>query len=215
MVIADNILQHHLSHVYWVSGTCCGGKSTMTARLAAKHGMTTYYTDDLFQQHKAIATPAKQPAMLRHFIDFEWFFNRPVPEYSRWLMDAAAEEMGMVVADLLRAPNDKPIVVDTHCCPDLLRRIAAPNHVVFLVAQPERCRREYFNREDKQDMYRCIQRMSDPARTLNNVLDTIEHVARQEYESALAGGLPCLTRDDGTVLEHRLRLVEEIFKLAH
>lgn len=47
MNIADNVLKHHLKHVYWVSGTNCGGKTTMTNYLARKHGVVVYDSDIL------------------------------------------------------------------------------------------------------------------------------------------------------------------------
>ena len=38
MNIQDNILKHYLKNVYFVCGTACGGKSTLSRALAEKHG---------------------------------------------------------------------------------------------------------------------------------------------------------------------------------
>lgn len=36
MNISDNILNSYLKNVYWIAGTNCGGKTTMTSYLAKK-----------------------------------------------------------------------------------------------------------------------------------------------------------------------------------
>ena len=38
MKIANNILKHALSNVYFLTGTSCGGKTTMANALCEKHG---------------------------------------------------------------------------------------------------------------------------------------------------------------------------------
>ena len=81
MNISDNVLKEHLKNVYWVSGNNCGGKTTMTRYLAKKYDMLVYDSDSMFFKHQAIGSLSEQPAMKRHFIDYEWFFNRSVNDY--------------------------------------------------------------------------------------------------------------------------------------
>ncbi len=37
MHIADNIIRHHLRNMYFLAGTACGGKTTMSRALAENH----------------------------------------------------------------------------------------------------------------------------------------------------------------------------------
>ena len=112
MKIADNVLEYHLRNVYWVCGSACGGKSTMAKALAKKHDLILYNADEKVFIHKELASPWEQPAMCRHFVDWEWFFNRPTQEYVNWLEDALNEEMSMIIMDLLHLAKDKPVIVD-------------------------------------------------------------------------------------------------------
>ncbi|MDT8719486.1 hypothetical protein IAI10_22820 [Clostridium sp. 19966] len=63
MNISDNVLSSHLKNVYWIAGTNCGGKPTMTNYLAKKYDMLVYDSDSRFSEHQAIANISEQPAM--------------------------------------------------------------------------------------------------------------------------------------------------------
>lgn len=38
MKIENNIIKHHLKNVYFIGGTACGGKTTISKVLAEKYG---------------------------------------------------------------------------------------------------------------------------------------------------------------------------------
>ena len=54
MELPDNAIRHYLRDVYFISGSACGGKSTVSQYLSAKHGMTLYDWDAKYGEHKAI-----------------------------------------------------------------------------------------------------------------------------------------------------------------
>lgn len=213
MNIADNVLKHHLQNVYWVAGTNCSGKTTMTNFLSQKYDMTVYDSDSKIMEHKAIGSLSEQPAMLRHFIDYEWFFNRSVDEYTKWIFDSEEEQMSMIIPDLIKMQSDIPIIVDVHCFPDILKKISSFNRVAFLIADPKLSRDEYFERQDKLDMYDCIMSLPNPQKSLENVLDVVENIARIEYETAISSGLKCFVRDGCSSVEGTAGLLERHFQL--
>lgn len=63
MIIANNIIKHHLKDVCFVSGGACGGKTTVTKYLAKKYGMILYNWDEQFSEYQDIANSTYQPAM--------------------------------------------------------------------------------------------------------------------------------------------------------
>ena len=67
MNIQDNILKQYLKNVYFVCGTACGGKSTLSRALAEKHGFLLYDADARFDEHIALsglrATTANSSAL--------------------------------------------------------------------------------------------------------------------------------------------------------
>lgn len=67
------------SHVYWIGGSPCSGKSTIAEKLARDFSCT-YYQCDLFnEKHVTICHPSKHPTMFR-LKDMSWnaLWSRPV-----------------------------------------------------------------------------------------------------------------------------------------
>lgn len=67
MQIADNIIKHALSNVYFIWGS---GKTTTANALGQKHGFYVYHTDNSRSRHFKNAHPDYQPAMCRNVHDF-------------------------------------------------------------------------------------------------------------------------------------------------
>ena len=67
MIIQDNALKAYLKNVYFITGTPCGGKTTISRALAQRHGLMVYDADEHFPEHQRLADPAFQPAMCRRF----------------------------------------------------------------------------------------------------------------------------------------------------
>lgn len=64
MIIQDNVLKEYLKNVYFISGTPCGGKTTISRALARKHGLTVYDMDEHFPAHQSMADPEPAPIFL-------------------------------------------------------------------------------------------------------------------------------------------------------
>ncbi len=195
MYISDAVLSHHFKNVIWLGGGPCAGKTTMSNRLAEKYDLQVYHCDEHHLQHKAIADPQEHPAMKRHFAGWDEFFNRPVEEYVRWLEDSNAEQMQMVIADLLCGDLSKTMLVEGILAPGLLRRIAPYNQVVFLFATPEVIREQNFDREQTSDMMQALRRTSNPKQAKANVLDVTVQASENALELTKESGLTYFVRD--------------------
>jgi hypothetical protein len=213
MNISDNVLKNHLKNIYWVAGNNCGGKTTMTKYLAQKYNMTVFDSDSMFFKHQSIGSLSEQPAMLRHFIDYEWFFNRSVDDYTKWILDSEEEQMSMIILDLIKLSSEKPIIVDVHCYPDILKKISEYSKVVFILADPKLSREQYFERADKKDMYDCIMSLSNPDKSLENMLNIVENIAEIEYKTAINSDFQCFIRDSNSSIEGMGSLIEQHFQL--
>lgn len=213
MKIADNVLEYYLRNVYWVCGSACGGKSTMAKFLAEKHDFILYNADEKVFTHKKIASPWEQPAMCRHFVDWEWFFNRPSDEYVKWLEDALNEEMSMIIMDLLHLAKEKPVIVDGVYAADAIRGIVPYQRAIFLYAREEVIRRDYFNREDKLAMLDVVNKLSDPKKTLDNIYKAVVLASQRSIERTKATGMKYLIRDTESKFSEMLQIVERHFNL--
>ncbi|MFC5244054.1 shikimate kinase [Streptomyces atrovirens] len=61
-VTTPESLPARLRHVYWIGGGSGAGKSTISRRLADRHGWRLYATDEVMQEHTARTTSAQAPS---------------------------------------------------------------------------------------------------------------------------------------------------------
>lgn len=213
MNISNNILKHHLKNVYFLSGTACGGKTTMSRIIAEKHGFILYKDNIYYDEHKSIATPEEQPNLTKSFPSWEYYFNRPVPEYSQWLSDCCSEELEMILVDLLKLPIDKKIIVDLHMTPEAAKQITDYNRVAFLVTEPALVIKDYYDREHHREILDCIRSLPDPEKALRNVNDLHVYGTEKTLKSVYKSGLFYIKRDENSTIEKTLSLLEKHFNL--
>ena len=84
MIFQDNVIKEYLKNVYFVTGTPCGGKTTISRKLAKRHNLLVYDIDEQFAKHREISNPEFQPSMNKVFKDANEFFGRSVEEYKKW-----------------------------------------------------------------------------------------------------------------------------------
>ncbi|MCM1256773.1 MAG: ATP-binding protein [Roseburia sp.] len=63
MIFQDNVLKKYLENVYFITGTPCGGKNTISRTLAKRQGFMVYDIDEHFPEHQQISDPIFQPVM--------------------------------------------------------------------------------------------------------------------------------------------------------
>ena len=92
MIFQDNVMKEYLKNVYFIAGTPCGGKTTISCALAKKYGFEIYDIDERFDEHRKISDPLYQPAMNAYFKSADAFFGRTVKEYKNWLLKTTHEQ---------------------------------------------------------------------------------------------------------------------------
>lgn len=214
MNISNNIIKHHLSHVYWVLGTACAGKSTTTKYLSKKHNMTRYDSDSKYDYFKSISNCVDQPEMNRIFNDWEEYFNRSPIDYAKWLNDSINEQFDMMVIDLLMMPKDKPIIVDGQSFDNTVTLISDYSHIIYLTSDVDLAIGQFMNRDDKNDLYDLIMSLPNPELKLRNVYETLRISHENEYNRIIKSGMKYIIRENETKVEHLAKLIEEHFKLG-
>lgn len=93
MIFQDNVIKKYLKNVYFITGTPCGGKTTISRELAKRYDFPVYDVDEQFANHQKISNTAFQPAMNKVFKDADEFFGRTVEEYKKWLIENTREQL--------------------------------------------------------------------------------------------------------------------------
>src|SRR5918993_1115869 len=124
--IADGaVLRERLRHVYWIGGGSGAGKSTIARRIADRHGLRVYATDDVMADHARRSSPDDCP-LLHRFIgmdmDERWVNRSPktMLETFHWFR---GEGFNLIVEDLLRLPREPGVIAEGF---RLLPRLVAP-----------------------------------------------------------------------------------------
>ena len=105
MIFQDNIIKEYLRNVYFISGTPCGGKTTITKALGEKYNIPVYVIDDQIPYHIRLSDKEHQPEMNRDFKDADEFFGRTVEEYKNWLIKKQAESEQTGLVDGWKVPS--------------------------------------------------------------------------------------------------------------
>ncbi len=193
-----------MDHVLWIGGGSGAGKSTVAARLAVDHDLTTYSTDAAISHHIEVASPDSIPLMSRFMamnLDQRWVERSPsdMLDTFGWF---AGEGFDLLVDDLAEQPSaGRPVVVEGF---RLLPRLVAP----FLVDPPRGAvwmlptpafRRVVLEQRMVEDSH-FLNRTSEPERALANLLERDRLFTERVRTEVAALGLHAVVID-GTLSE--------------
>ena len=209
------MLEAHLHNFLWLGGGACGGKTTIANLLAEKHGFVPYHPEDHYDEHKKLASPQDHPAMLKPFVGWEWYFNRPLEEYVSAILEIDRERFEMVVPDLMNMSEESTAVVDGHMLdPLLLKRVTTYNKAAFLYADAPTIRETFFARQDKQGLLKVINGLKDPEATREHVLDVVCELSRRKISQVESSGMKSFIRNLATPIGDTVRRLEDHFGLC-
>jgi hypothetical protein len=207
-------LRGRLRHVRWIGGGSGAGKSTIAGRLAARHGLTLYRTDDVMTDHAGRCPPADCPSLATFVamsMDERWVRRSPqaMLETFHWFR---GEGFGLVVADLLRLPRKRGVLVEGF---RLLPRLVAPllthpQSAVWLLPTPG-FRRSAF--EDRGTLWQIADRTSDPPRALRNLLERDRLFTERLRQDTHLLGLQAVEVDTATSVDDLLRRTASALRL--
>lgn len=214
MIIANNILKYHLRNVFFLCGTACGGKSTISKELAKKHGFLHYSEDDCFSANRCIADAVNQPAMTAVFPSWEDYFNRPYKEYQKWLSDNIDEQNPMTIIELIKLAEKQTVVVDMLLPIKTAMVITDYNRIAFLVAEPDVVTKDYYLRPDHIDIYNRIMSLDEPDKAFENCNRTLAYGTKLFLDELYQSDMFYIKREKRSTIEDTLMRVEKHFGLA-
>ena len=211
MIFQDNIIKEYLKNVYFISGTACGGKTTVTKALGRKYGIPIYVIDDQFTIHQLMSDREHQPSMNTTFRDADEFFGRSVEEYKSWLLNNSREQLDYVLLDLIKLSRDQVILCDLHIVVDEADKITDPSRIAFMIAKPDNIVDTYCNREDHKPFRDFIHSASDYEKAKETCTRTLTELNIAAYDYIKQSKYFWVERDNNRSVEDTAALVEEHF----
>ena len=189
-------LRARLRGVYWIGGGSGAGKSTIARRLAARHGLRLYATDEVMADHGRRSSPVDSPLMAGFAamdMDERWVSRSPetMLETFGWFR---GEGFGLIVEDLLRRPAGPGVIAEGfRLLPRLVRPLlAGTGRAVWLCPTPGFRRAAFASRGS---LLRIAGKTSDPGKALANLLERDRMFTDRLREEATGLGLPVIDVD--------------------
>jgi 2-phosphoglycerate kinase len=148
-------LRGRLSHVLWMGGSPCSGKSSIASVLAQRYGVQVYNCDERYDAHLGRASAGKQPVMFEAAAKtWDEVWMRPVAVLVARELEFYREEFGMVVDDLLRMSIAGPLLAEgTSLLPECVAPLLArPEQAIWVVPAEDFQREKYARREWVSDI---------------------------------------------------------------
>ena len=206
-------------NAYFINGTAYAGKSTLVKLLAEKHGGVAC-EENYHDAYPGRLDPAEFPCLTyaRDLGDWHDFIRRSPEAYEAWY-DGVTKECEALELRMLPhiCRQGKPVFVDTNISPETLKTVAAPGHVLIMLADPDVSVERFFQRPDreKQFLYGLLLAEPDPAAAMENYRRGLRRInSRARFDRFLHAGFPVLLRDENRTVEETAALAEKIFGLA-
>ena len=209
MIFQDNVIKEYLKNVYFITGTPCGGKTTISHALAEKYGLELYDVDKRFGEHKKISDSLFQPAMNTCFKSADEFFGRTVKEYKNWLLNNSREQLEFVLFDLIRLSENKKVLCDCHLTVAQALAFSEPSRVVFLIKGASNLVDEYGNRPDHQGFLQYLNSATDIEKAKQTVNTTLYEINENRIEEIKNSDFFWIERTGDSTVEDTLARVEK------
>ena len=133
---------HDFSHVLWIGGSVCSGKTSAAKDLASRYGLRIYSFDGAEPFHIYRSVPERQPNLIRFMamtMDERWVLRTPEAMAEHALAAWSEERFPMVLDDLRHLPGSGAVIAEGA---GLLPQKVAPlmtDHrcALWLVATPD------------------------------------------------------------------------------
>ena len=211
MIFQDNVLKEYLKNVYFITGTPCGGKSTISRELGKKHDLTVYDIDEKFQTHQQMSNFKFQPSMNREFKDADEFFGRTVEEYKKWLIDNTREQLDFVLLDLIRLSQNQIILCDCHLTVEEADKLTESSRVAFLIKDPSDLVDDYRNRPDHEGFNNFINSTTNLEKAKATCNATLKEINLKRCKQIKSSKYFWLERNEESTVNETIRKVEHHF----
>lgn len=211
VIFQDNVMKEYLKNVYFVTGTPCGGKTTISRELAKRHNLLVYDVDEQFVNHQKISNVAFQPAMNKAFKDADEFFGRSVEEYRNWLINNTREQLDFVLLDLIRLSQNQIVLCDCHLTMEEVKKFTEPSRIVFLIKEPSNIVDDYCNRSDHQGFSDFINSTSDIEKAKAVCNETLKSLNEKYYNAIKDSDYYWIERTLKSTIDETVEKVERHF----
>jgi len=206
-------LKRALSHVFWIGGSPCAGKSSIAKILVDKYKLQYYECDHQFGKHQARVVPDRRPAFHQlSRMSWDEIWMRPVPVQVAAEFDIYREEFEMIVEDLLALPGSPPILAEgAALLPDCVVEVLMNRRQAIWITPTEGFQRTHYPR--RPWIQEILRQCSEPQQAFQNWMDRDVAFAKQVAGRAAELGLALIKVDGMMTITETAAIAANFFEL--
>lgn len=207
-----------LSHVLWIGGSPCSGKSTIGHTIAQIYVFLDYHLDAWSRNHfarRVAAGDAEAATFLKMNLDQRWI-ERSAEALVQEVITSWSKDFHLVIEDLLALPKETFIVAEGNFFPECVAPyLSSPHQAIWLVPTDSFCEQGRCQRWDaqaqRQRRHGVYNESSDPEKRRRNIIARDCQLARYVKQQATELHLPVYEVDGSRSREEMTELVERHF----
>lgn len=209
------LTEKDLYRIYFLSGSVCSGKTSVSSILANRLNWNIYHCDDWREKHGKKADPKITPTFFKvSKLTGDDLWLRPLKEQIETDDVSGDEEFELAIEDLKECleNDERPIIFDGYVSPrKLLPLLASKNHAFYLVATEEFQLHHYKKREWIENV---LSKTSDKELAWQNWMQRDLASARSLEKQAIETNLPWLSVDGSIDIEATVDLIAKHFEAS-
>lgn len=211
-------LKQHLSHVMWIGGSPCSGKSTVSRAIAQIYVFLEYHLDAWARNHFArriVAGDSEAQAFMKMSMRERWV-ERPVEALVQEAITSWSNDFQLVLEDLLAMPKENLIIAEGNFFPECVAPyLSHPHQAIWFVPTDSFCeqgrRHRWAEQERRQRRHGMYDAGHDPEQRRRQIIARDLQLARYVRQQAEAWHLPLYEVDGSRSREEMMELVERHF----
>lgn len=200
-----------LNHIYWIGGSPCSGKSTISRLLAERFGLALYEVDASLPRLLPRLDPQRHPTLVR-WTSTPWdeLWMQPPEDLLVQAMAAYGEHFGLILEELAERDERMPTLVEgTALLPALVHpHLDDPGRAVWIVPDEAFQRRMYPQRGEW--VQGILAGCRDPQQAFQNWMERDAAFGRWVLSETARLNLPSLLVDGAHSIEENAKLVAEM-----
>ena len=145
----------HFEYVYWIGGSPCSGKSSISQRLADRYCLELFSVDSAFNDHAVRLDPIRHP-YLTNWQSMSWNerWMRPTKKLLQEVIACYEEHFSLILEDILAKTEVRPLLVEgSALLPDLVARFSPhKSNAVWIIPSPDFQKFQYSQRTFAQNV---------------------------------------------------------------
>ena len=207
-------LRRRLSHILWMGGSPCPGKSSIARILAGEHQLHTYHCDEAFADHRQQVTASQQP-MLHRWTHTAWeeLWMQPHEVLVAEALACYREHFELVLQDLLDLPRSEPVLAEGTCLlPGSVDEVLSNKDQAVWVIPTEAFQKARY-RERGAWVEGILSECTRPDEAFQNWMDRDAEFAKRVTRTAQDLGLRVVYVDGGRTILQNARLIAGLLRL--